>query len=53
MRIAGVSFDATWLAVLVTVAILLLYELALLVVRRRNPAGLARSAHATLRAVVE
>ena len=41
--------DATWLAVLVTVAILLLHEVALLVVRRRHPAGLARSAHATLR----
>ena len=43
------TLDATWLAVLVTVAILLLYEVALLVVRRRHPAGLARSAHATLR----
>ena len=43
------TLDATWLAVLVTVAILLLYEVALLVVRSRNPANLARSAHASLR----
>ena len=49
MSIAGMTLDATWLAVLVTVAILLLYELALLVMRWRNPGVLARSAHATLR----
>jgi len=39
----------TWLASLITVAILLVYEAALLLVERRNPARLARSAHATLR----
>ena len=39
----------TWLASLITVAILLVYEAALLLVQRRNPARLARSAHANLR----
>ncbi|MDP3795856.1 MAG: DUF599 domain-containing protein [Polaromonas sp.] len=39
----------TWLTGLITVAILLVYEAALLLVERRNPARLARSAHATLR----
>lgn len=43
------SIGATWLAVVATIAILLLYEVALLLAQRRNPAGLARSAHATLR----
>lgn len=43
------TIGATWLAVLITVAILFSYELVLLLVRRRNPDGLARSAHATLR----
>ena len=39
----------TWLASLITVAILLVYEAALLLVQRHNPAQLARSAHANLR----
>lgn len=39
----------TWLAVLVTVTILLIYEMALLLARRHNPSTLATSAHATLR----
>lgn len=39
----------TWLAGLTTVVILLGYEAALLLVQRRHPARLARSAHATLR----
>ena len=43
------TVGATWLAVLGTVAILCLYEVTLLLARRRNPEGLARSAHATLR----
>lgn len=38
-----------WLAGLMTVAILMIYEGALLLVQRRNPDRLARSAHATLR----
>lgn len=40
---------STWLAALVTVAILLAYEAALLLVQKRSPARLARSAHAGLR----
>lgn len=40
---------STWLAALVTVVILLVYEGALLLVQHKNPARLARSAHATLR----
>lgn len=43
------TIGGTWLAVLVTVAILAVYEMALLLARRRNPNVLARSAHATLR----
>jgi hypothetical protein len=43
------TVGATWLAVLGTIAILALYEVALLLARRRNPEGLARSAHAALR----
>ena len=39
----------TWSAALVTVALLVGYELALLVEQRRRPARLGRSAHATLR----
>ena len=39
----------TWPAPLVTVALLVGYELALLVEQRRRPARLGRSAHATLR----
>ena len=41
--------STTWLAAIATVAILLIYEAALLLVQRRSPARLARSAHATLR----
>jgi Protein of unknown function, DUF599 len=40
---------STWLAALITVAILLAYEAALLLVQQRIPARLARSAHAGLR----
>jgi hypothetical protein len=40
---------STWLAALVTVALLLAYEAALLLVQRHSPARLARSAHAGLR----
>ena len=43
-----ISFTA-WLAAGVTVAILLAYELLLLWQQRRNPATLARAAHANLR----
>ena len=43
------TIGRTWLAVLVTVAILAIYEMALLLARRRSPSVLARSAHATLR----
>lgn len=39
----------TWLAALITIAILFGYEVALLLVQRRSPAWLARSVHATLR----
>lgn len=39
----------TWLAALMTIAILVVYEAALLLVQRRSPARLARSVHATLR----
>lgn len=39
----------TWLAALLTVAILLIYEGALLLVQRLSPARLARAAHANLR----
>lgn len=38
-----------WVSVLCTVGILVLYEAALAAVQRRNPARLARSAHASLR----
>lgn len=37
--------DMTWIAVLATVAVLLLYELVLVLAQRRNPLRLARSAH--------
>jgi len=43
------GFDMTWIAALVTIAVLLLYELAMVLAQRRNPLRLARSAHATLR----
>jgi len=39
----------TWLASLATIVILLVYELGLLVVGRRDPGSLARAAHASLR----
>lgn len=39
----------TWVAVAATVAVLGLYEVALLVLRRRRPELLARAAHASLR----
>jgi hypothetical protein len=38
-----------WLAVLATIAILLVNEAVLLLAQRRNPGALARTAHATLR----
>ncbi|MGZ3238717.1 MAG: DUF599 domain-containing protein [Burkholderiaceae bacterium] len=38
-----------WLAVLATIAILLLNEAVLLIAQRRNPGALARTAHAGLR----
>lgn len=41
--------DMTWIAALATIAVLLLYELVLVLAQRRNPLRLARSAHATLR----
>ena len=41
--------DMTWIAALATIAVLLLYELSLLLAQRRDPLRLARSAHATLR----
>jgi len=40
---------ATWLAALATVATLLFYETMVLLVQRRQPQRLARSAHASLR----
>lgn len=43
------SDTTSWLAALATVAILLAYELALLLTQRRRPASLARTAHARLR----
>ena len=43
------SDATTWLPALLTVAILVLYEGALLLVQRRRPARLARLAHADLR----
>ena len=39
----------TWLAALITIAIILIYEAMLLMVQIRSPHRLARSAHATLR----
>ena len=39
----------TWLAALMTVVVLLVYEGVLILVQRQRPARLARSAHATLR----
>ena len=39
----------TWIAALATIAVLLLYELVLVLAQRRAPLRLARSAHATLR----
>jgi len=38
-----------WLALLLTVAVVLAYELMLMVIQRRHPEQLARSAHANLR----
>jgi len=43
------SNATTWVQALLTVAILVLYEIKLLLVQRRNPARLARLAHADLR----
>ena len=43
------GFDMTWVTALATIAVLLMYELALVLAQRRNPLRLARSAHATLR----
>lgn len=43
------SQNATWFAVIATVAILALYELLLAWLQRRNPEQLARAAHAALR----
>lgn len=43
------GLTTTWLAALLTVAILLVYEIVLLAIQRQNPSRLARSAHATLR----
>ena len=39
----------TWAAVVATVALLVLYEVLLVVMQRSHPARLARAAHATLR----
>jgi uncharacterized membrane protein len=39
----------TWLAVVATIAVIVLYEMLLLVLQRRRPERLARSAHARLR----
>jgi len=44
-----VSDNITWLSVLATIVILLVNEAALFYAQRRNPAGQARTAHATLR----
>lgn len=41
--------NTTWLAALVTVATLILHEIAMALAQRRRPGQLARSAHATLR----
>jgi len=41
--------DLTWLAAFATVAILVSYEVALMVAQRRAPGRMARSAHALLR----
>jgi uncharacterized membrane protein len=46
---AGISAFSAWLAAGLTVAVLVAYELALLWQQRRNPAHVARSAHANLR----
>ncbi len=43
------TLSAHWLAAIVTVALLLAYEVTLLLVQRRSPQRLARSAHAGLR----
>jgi hypothetical protein len=43
------SSTLTWLEAFATVAVLVLYEVALAVVQRRRPERLARTAHATLR----
>ena len=43
------SDTTTWLQALLTVAILLLYEVALLLMQQRNPMRLARLVHADLR----
>ncbi|MBX3665733.1 MAG: DUF599 domain-containing protein [Burkholderiales bacterium] len=40
---------STWLAVLTTVAMLLIYETAQFLMSRRNPAAVSRTAHARLR----
>lgn len=45
----GAAETSAWLAATGTVAILAVYELVLLVVQRRHPSRLARSAHAALR----
>ncbi len=43
------TIGGTWPMVTITITILVLYELVLLLMHRRKPGGLARSAHATLR----
>lgn len=43
------SLSSAWIAVAVTVAILVSYEITLLLVQRRSPQRLARSAHVGLR----
>lgn len=44
------TLGATWIAAGLTVAVLVLYELLLVVLQRRRPGRLARTAHAALRA---
>lgn len=43
------TLSSSWMAATLTVAILLAYEVTLLLVQRRSPQRLARSAHAGLR----
>ena len=44
-----VNTSSTWFAALITITMLLGYELGLVLVQRRGTARLARSAHASLR----